>query len=161
MHERLTLHHTEYQLKICPYFCNWLSNTRHTKDYWICQCRQHWQGGCVCLVHTHQCWTKQKLQNWNIKHKYTHITMHMSVSNVPTLQCICLEVMEASSKLSTIKDWDLLHQWHFCIVFARLLCSAGITNENEFHTSSSATLCTSNDVASGHAHSLYLEIGLL
>ena len=42
--------------------------------------------------------------------------------------------------LSTIKDWDQLHQRHFCVVFARLLCSAGITNENEFHTSSSPTL---------------------
>ena len=36
--------------------------------------------------------------------------------------------------LSTLKDWDLLHQRYFCAVFARLLCSAGITNENEFHT---------------------------
>jgi len=53
--------------------------------------------------------------------------------------------------LSTIKDWDLPDQWHFCVVFARLLCSAGITNENEFHTSSSPTLCVSNDVTSGHA----------
>ena len=42
--------------------------------------------------------------------------------------------------LSTIKDWDQLHQRHFCVVFARLLCSAGITNENEFHNSSSPTL---------------------
>ena len=63
--------------------------------------------------------------------------------------------------LSTIKDWDLLHQRHFCVVFARLLCSAGITNENEFHTSSSPTLCASNDVTSGHAHSLCSEIWLL
>jgi len=50
--------------------------------------------------------------------------------------------------LSTIKDWDLLHQRHFC-VFAKLLCSAGSTNENEFHTSSSPTLCASNVVTSG------------
>ena len=56
--------------------------------------------------------------------------------------------------LSTIKDWDLLHQRLFCVVFARLLCSAGITNENEFHSSSSPTLCASNDVTSSHAHSL-------
>ena len=63
--------------------------------------------------------------------------------------------------LSTIKDWDLLHQRHFCVVFARLLCSAGITNENEFHNSSSPTLCASNDVTSSHAHSLCSEIWLL
>jgi len=36
--------------------------------------------------------------------------------------------------LSTLKNWDLLHQRYFCVAFARLLCSAGITNENEFHT---------------------------
>jgi len=65
------------------------------------------------------------------------------------------------SWLSTIKDWDLLHQRHFCAVSARLLCSAGITNENEFHYSSSPTLYVSNDVTSGHAHSLCLEIWLL
>ena len=66
--------------------------------------------------------------------------------------------VEANCNLSTIKDWDLLHQRHFCVVFARLLCSAGITNQNEFHTSSSPTLCASNDVTSGHAHSLCSEI---
>jgi len=63
-------------------------------------------------------------------------------------------------KLSTIKDWDLLHQEHFCVVFARLLCSAGITNENKFHTSSSPTLCASNDIISGHAHPLCSNIWL-
>ena len=66
-----------------------------------------------------------------------------------------------SINFSTIKDWDLLHQRHFCVVFARLLCSAGITNENEFHNSSSPTLCASNDVTSGHAHPLCSEIWLL
>ena len=60
--------------------------------------------------------------------------------------------------LSTIKDGDLLHQRYFCVVFARLLCSAGIANENEFHTSSSPSLRTSNDITSGHAHSLCSEI---
>jgi len=35
---------------------------------------------------------------------------------------------KCSFNLSTIKDWDLLPQRHFCVVFARLLCSAGITN---------------------------------
>ena len=65
------------------------------------------------------------------------------------------------NNLSTIKDWDLLHQRHFCVVFARLLCSAGITNGNEFHTSSSPTLCAFNEVTSGHAHSLCSEIWLL
>ena len=65
-----------------------------------------------------------------------------------------------STLLSTIKDWDLLHLRHFCVVFARLLCSAGITNENYFHTSSSPTLCGSNDITSGHAHSLCSEIWL-
>jgi len=54
-----------------------------------------------------------------------------------------------------LKDWDLLHPRHFCVVFARLLCSAGITNKNEFHNSSSPTLCASNDVTSGHAHPEY------
>ena len=44
---------------------------------------------------------------------------------------------------------------------ARLLCSARITNENEFHNSSSPTLCASNDVTSGHAHPLCSEIWLL
>ena len=36
----------------------------------------------------------------------------------------------------------------FVLLFARLLCSAGITNENEFHNSSSPTLCASNDITS-------------
>ena len=49
----------------------------------------------------------------------------------------------------------------FLCCFARLLCSAGITNGNEFHTSSSPTLCAFNDITSGHVHSLYLEIWLL
>ena len=40
-------------------------------------------------------------------------------------------------------------------------CSAGITNGNEFHTSSSPTLCAISDITSGHAHSLYSEIWLL
>jgi len=62
--------------------------------------------------------------------------------------------------LSTIKVWDQLRQRHVCAVFARLLCSAGITNENEFHNSSSPTLCASNDVTSGHAHLLCSEIWL-
>jgi len=62
-----------------------------------------------------------------------------------------------------VKAWkesisERLHQRHFCVVFARLLCSAGIANENEFHTSSSPSLRTSNDVTSGHAHSLCSEI---
>ena len=48
--------------------------------------------------------------------------------------------------LSTIKDWDLLHQRHFGVVFARLLCSAGITNENEIQFSGSPTPRVSNDV---------------
>ena len=47
---------------------------------------------------------------------------------------------------------------YFCVVFARLLCSAGIANENEFHTSSSPSLRTSNDITSGQAHSLCSEI---
>ena len=60
---------------------------------------------------------------------------------------ICLQVRTNTAVcLSTNKDWDQLHQRHFCVVFARLLCSAGITNENEFHTSSSPTLCASNDI---------------
>jgi len=57
------------------------------------------------------------------------------------------------------QNWDLLHQRHFCVVFARLLCSAEITNENEFHTSSSPTLCVSNDVTSSHTHPLCSEYG--
>ena len=28
--------------------------------------------------------------------------------------------------ISTIKDWDQLYRRYFCVVFARLLCSAGI-----------------------------------
>ena len=59
-----------------------------------------------------------------------------------------------------IKDWDLLHlhQRYFCIAFAKTVCSAGITDENEFRTSSSPALYPSNDVTSGHAHTLYSEI---
>jgi len=56
--------------------------------------------------------------------------------------------------LSIIKDWDLLHQRHFCVVFATLLCSTGIT-------SSSPTLCASNDITSGHTHSLCSKTLLL
>ena len=48
--------------------------------------------------------------------------------------------------LSTIKDWDQLHLRHFGVVFERLLCSAGITNENEFQFSGSPTPRVSNDV---------------
>jgi len=48
----------------------------------------------------------------------------------------------------------LLHQRHFGVVFARLLCSAGITNENEFKFSGSPTPRVSNDVTFGHAHTL-------
>ena len=43
---------------------------------------------------------------------------------------------------------------HFGAVFARLLCSAGTTNENEFQFSGSPTPCVSNDVTFGHAHTL-------
>jgi len=50
--------------------------------------------------------------------------------------CVCI----LTDQLGTIKDWDLLHQRHFCVVFARLLCSAGITNEKKFHVSGSPTL---------------------
>ena len=63
--------------------------------------------------------------------------------------------------LSTIKDWDLLHQRHFRVVFARLLCPAGITNENEIQFSGSPTPRVSNDVTFGHAHTLCSEIWLL
>jgi len=63
--------------------------------------------------------------------------------------------------LSTIKDWDLLHQKHFGVVFAGLLCSAGITNENEFQFSDSPTPLVSNDVTFGHAHTLCSAIWLL
>ena len=56
--------------------------------------------------------------------------------------------------LSTIKDWDLLHQRHFGVIFARLLRSAGITNENEIQYSGSPTPRVSNDVTFGHAHTL-------
>ena len=28
--------------------------------------------------------------------------------------------------LSNIKDWDQLDQTHFCVVFAKSLCSSGI-----------------------------------
>ena len=73
---------------------------------------------------------------------------------------VCSQESRAG-ELSAIKDWDLLHQRHFWVVYARLLCSAGITNENEFHTSSSPTLCALNDVTSGHTHSLCSEIWLL
>ena len=52
--------------------------------------------------------------------------------------------------LSTIKDWGLLHQRDFCVFFARLLCSAGITNESEFHYSSSPTPRISNDITYVH-----------
>ena len=55
-----------------------------------------------------------------------HITKPKSISGLP-------QRWNFAPCLSTIKDWDLLHQRHFCVVFARLLCSAGITNENEFH----------------------------
>jgi len=68
---------------------------------------------------------------------------------------------QTSAQLSTIKDWDQLHQRHLCVVFARLLCSPGITSENQFHTSSSHTLSASNDITSGHAHSPCSEIWLL
>ena len=47
----------------------------------------------------------------------------------------------------------------FRVVFARLLCSAEITNDNEFHTSSSPTLCVTNDITSGHAHTLCWNYG--
>ena len=83
--------------------------------------------------------------------QYSGVKLHMTYQlNVKSL-----------SMLSTIKDWDLLHQRYFCVVFARILCSAGIANENEFHNSSSPTLCASNDITSGHAHSLCSEIWLL
>jgi len=45
-------------------------------------------------------------------------------------------------------------QRHFGGVFARLLCSAGITNENEFQFIDSPTPRISNDVTFGHAHTL-------
>jgi len=41
------------------------------------------------------------------------------------------------------------------------LCSAGITNENEFHISGSPTPRVSNDVTFSHAHTLCLAIWLL
>jgi len=63
-------------------------------------------------------------------------------------------------RLSTIKDWDLPHQRHFGVVFARLLCFAGITNEDEFHTSGSPTPCVSNDVTFSHTQRLCLAIWL-
>ena len=34
--------------------------------------------------------------------------------------------------LSTIKDWDQLNWRHFCVMFAKSLSSAGITDENKF-----------------------------
>ena len=57
--------------------------------------------------------------------------------------------------LSTIKDWALLYQRHYGVVFARLLCFAGITNE--FHLSGIPTprIHVSNDVIFGHAHILF------
>jgi len=75
--------------------------------------------------------------------------------------CLTTTPYKSTNQLSNIKDWDLLHQRDFGGVFARLLCSAGITNSNEFHTSSSPTLCASNDITSGQAHSICLEIWLL
>ena len=63
--------------------------------------------------------------------------------------------------LNTIKDWDLLHPRHFGVVFERLLCSAGITNENEFQFSGSPAPHVSNDVTFGHTHTLCLAMQLL
>ena len=40
-------------------------------------------------------------------------------------------------------------------------CSAGIPNENEFHTSSSPTLCASNHVTSGHPTYSVQKYGVL
>jgi len=75
--------------------------------------------------------------------------------------------------VSVLQQWARIDciQEHAKIIFplpyqgtvgspSRLLCSAGIANENEFHTTSSPTLCASNDVTSGHAHSLCLETWL-
>ena len=54
-----------------------------------------------------------------------------------------------------MKDWALLYQRHYGVIFARLLCSVGITNE--FHLSGIPTPCihVSNDVIFGHAHILF------
>ena len=82
-------------------------------------------------------------------------------AKVMDISVLSVHGLHSERVLSTIKDWDQLHQGHFCVVFTRLLCSAAITNENEFHNSSSPTLCAFNDITSGHAHSLYLEIWLL
>ena len=96
----------------------------------------------------------------------THVSIHRQVKDWVQKWCeshlvMCQSHILGLSYLSTINDWDLLHQRHFCVVFARLLSPAGISNENEFHTSSSPTLCESNDVTFVHAHSLCSEVWLL
>jgi len=82
--------------------------------------------------------------------------VHLILNNSPLIGNILhLEL------LSTIKDWDLLHQRHFGVVFARLLCSAGITNENEFQFSGSPTPRVSNDITFGHTHTLFCNMASL
>jgi len=72
-------------------------------------------------------------------HKWTKVYMNQSCQcDKCALKTESGEILKWSGKLfhkettdgaksKTDKDWDLLHQIHFCVVFARLLYSVGIT----------------------------------
>ena len=101
------------------------------------------------------CWRRQLGRGTSqaISHSWL-LTVHWIFDFLTRFKGQVCSQQSRAGELSTINDWDLLHQRHFCVVFARLLCSAGIT-------SSSTTLCDSNYITSGHAHSLCSEIWLL
>jgi len=71
-----------------------------------------------------------------------------------TVKLLCDRLGKKRSICSVPLRTGTCYFCHFCVVFARLLCSGEIT---EFHISSSPTLCASNDVTSSHAHSLCSE----
>ena len=109
-----------------PHFCShWTSRSGSDFNAWTMSYSEVDNGGINRWKHS--CFLRY--------HVAEPIAIHIAIEQVG------LWVSSTHGLLSTIKDWDLLHQRHFCVVFARLLCSAGITNENEFHTSSSPTLC--------------------
>ena len=114
------------------------------------------------LERVSHCWRRQLGRGTSqaISHSWL-LTAHWIFDFLTSFKGQVCSQQSRARELSTIKDWDLLHQRDFCVVFARLLCSAGITNENEFHNSSSPTPCDSNYVTSGRAHSLCSEIWLL